>query len=407
MAATDRLLFFDLIRNAAMLAVVIYHAVAAYSTFTPHWTVHDGSSIIADMIRHLFDVFIMPVFFFVAGYFALLSLSKESIWKFLKGKFRRIGIPWLLAIFIVVPLVRYAGELKAIGRSAQPFGHYWISYLMSFGTFQIGPLTAARLNQMHFWFLSLLLTFFFILSLWYAVKKRRPQISGSSAENESASRASILKALLITTVLTTLCYFIVSRIIPEMSWFTIGLMMQFQPTSLMLYGACFILGVVASSKEWFAGDEFPKRLFILVPVGLILAAWFFVVSREIFTHPTTSDRLSWLLLLAFSFVRTSLCLAVLVILISYARRYWNRPSGLNQALAANSYNIYLVHIFFVTMLQDILMIWPGGPAMVKAVIVFLVALPISYGISRLIDRFPRGFTLVLLAIFIFVLIVKY
>jgi membrane-bound acyltransferase YfiQ involved in biofilm formation len=171
--------------------------------------------------------------------------------------------------------------------------------------------------------------------------------------------------------------------IPEMSWLTIDLLLQFQPTSLILYITCFILGVVASSREWFAGDEFPQRLFIWVLTGLLLTAGFFIIGRVVFAHPATSDQLSSVLLLAFSFIRTLLCLAVLVILIAYARRYWNRPSGLNQALAANSYNIYLVHIFFVTALQDILMVWPGGPAMVKAAIVFLVALPISYGISRL------------------------
>jgi uncharacterized membrane protein len=32
----NRLLFFDTVRNMAMLAVILYHAVAAYSTATPH-----------------------------------------------------------------------------------------------------------------------------------------------------------------------------------------------------------------------------------------------------------------------------------------------------------------------------------------------------------------------------------
>ena len=103
-SSTNRLLFFDMVRNLAMLSVVLYHAVAAYSTITPHWSVHDGSSMTADMIRQLFDVFMMPVFFFVAGYFALPSLMKQGTWKFLKGKLRRLGVPWVLAILIIVPL---------------------------------------------------------------------------------------------------------------------------------------------------------------------------------------------------------------------------------------------------------------------------------------------------------------
>ena len=42
---TNRLRFFDFVRNVAILAVVIFHAVAAYSTVTPHWSSHDGSAL--------------------------------------------------------------------------------------------------------------------------------------------------------------------------------------------------------------------------------------------------------------------------------------------------------------------------------------------------------------------------
>ena len=34
-------------------------------------------------------------------------------------------------------------------------------------------------------------------------------------------------------------------------------------------------------------------------------------------------------------------------------------------MADNSYYIYLVHIYFVNLFQDILEIWPGGPVEIK------------------------------------------
>jgi hypothetical protein len=52
-----------------------------------------------------------------------------------------------------------------------------------------------------------------------------------------------------------------------------------------------------------------------------------------------------------------------------------------------------------------LMIWPGGPAIAKTVIVFLLVLPISYGISRLIDRFPRVFIAGFIVLFILLALV--
>jgi hypothetical protein len=406
-SSTSRLLFFDMVRNLAMLSVVLYHAVAAYSTITPHWSVHDGRSMTADMIRYLFDVFMMPVFFFVAGYFAPPSLTKQGTWKFLKGKLRRLGIPWLLAILIIVPLLQHVLQKKGdVGHSLPPFWQYWIGYLKSFGTFQIGLWTPERISQMHFWFLSLLLAFLIAFCLFDAVRNRRLGPSDGSSIKGSASNKSILRALLVVTVLTSLSYFIVILMTPDMSWITIDLLWQFQPASLVSYIACFTLGIFAYSRQWFSGDEFPRRPLIWVPIGVLLTAGFFIIGQDVFAHPLTSHQLSPGLLLAFSFIRTLLCLAFLVIFIVYARRYWNRPSRFNQNLAANSYNIYLSHIFFVVFLQDVLMVWPGGPPMVKAGIVFLVALPISYGISRLIDRFPRGFVIGFLVLFVFAFVAR-
>jgi surface polysaccharide O-acyltransferase-like enzyme len=127
------MLFFDMVRNLAMLSVVLYHAAGAYSTVAPYWPVHDGSSVIADGIRELFDVFMMPVFFFLAGYFALPSLYKQGTRRFLTGKFRRLGVSWLLALFVIIPMTLHFTRMKANPDLVhQPFWQYWMTYLSDF-----------------------------------------------------------------------------------------------------------------------------------------------------------------------------------------------------------------------------------------------------------------------------------
>jgi peptidoglycan/LPS O-acetylase OafA/YrhL len=401
----QHIIFFDTVRNIAMLSVVFYHAVAAYSTVTPHWSVHDGSSIIADGIRELFDVFMMPAFFFLAGYFTLSSLYRQGVWKFLVGKFKRIGVPWLLAIFIIIPMSIYFTRVKYnTDLVHQSFWHSWMTYLSDFGTLRIGLLSMDRTNQMHFWFLSLLLAFFLVFVLFHVVRRKVAGPSAVSAMREPASHGSILWALLVTAALTSLASFVVILLTPSLSWLTVDLLLQFQPINLALYIASFYLGIFAFSRQWFAGDRFPRRLSLWIPVGILLTLGFFLVGQDAFIHHQDSHQVSPGLLLGFSSIRSSLCLALLVIFIAYARRFWNRRSRLNQKLSANSYNIYLVHIFFVVFLQDVLMIWPRGPSMAKAAIVFLLVLPISYGISRLIDRFPRGFVIFLLSLFILAIV---
>jgi glucan biosynthesis protein C len=403
-STTNRLLFFDMVRNLAMLSVILFHAVAAYSTVTPHWGLHDGSFVAADIIRHLFDVFMMPVFFFVAGYFALPSLTKQGWWGFLKGKLRRIGIPWLLAILLVLPMLRH---MKPNVGPHPAFWTDWLVHLKSFGTFQIGLWTPERTGQLHFWFLSLLLSFFIILTLSCAISNKRSILVDSSSTKFPASNKSILSALFVTAVLASLGYFLVNLMTPEKSWITIDLLLQFQPTSLISYIACFTLGAYAYWRQWFAGDAFPNRLMIWILLSILLTAGFFIAGRDVFSHFSDSHKLPPLLLLGFSFTRTFLCLTFLVLFIAYARKYWNRPSKFSQNLSANSYNIYLVHFFFVIFFQGGLTAWHGSQAMAKAGIVFLFTLPFSYGFSRLIDRFPRGFVIFLVALFLFFCVARY
>jgi glucans biosynthesis protein C len=347
----------------------------------------------------------MPVFFFVAGYFAPPSLRRQGAWGFLKGKLRRLGVPWLVAILVIVPLTRYAALMKAGSTVVrQPFLHYWVGYLKGVGTFQVGLWTSDRMNQMHFWFLSLLLTFFVVSGLLYALRGRVASRPDAFPTRRTASAISILRALLLSAILASIGYFIVSLMVPDMSWVTADLLWQFQPGGLVLYVACFLLGTLAFSRGWFEGYAFPGRLTVWAPVGLALAAGFLFVGHDVFARTSTSNLLPPALLLNFSFLRTFLCLSVLVVFIACAQKYGKRPMRLNQKLSTNSYNIYLVHIFFVTFFQDVLVIWRGGPPMAKTVVIFFAVLPISYGISRLIDRFPRGVITVFVALFLLVVV---
>ena len=75
---------------------------------------------------------------------------------------------------------------------------------------------------------------------------------------------------------------------------------------------------------------------------------------------------------------------------AFASRRWNQPTPLGRELAANSYNMYLVHYVFVMLLPLLLSAWVGGPALVKFGIVALATVLLSYGISKyIIKPFPR------------------
>jgi peptidoglycan/LPS O-acetylase OafA/YrhL len=134
-----------------------------------------------------------------------------------------------------------------------------------------------------------------------------------------------------------------------------------------------------------------------------LGIGYFALGHPIFTNPAPSDALAPVLLLAFSFVRTALCIAIILSLVTFCRSRKTEPSPLTRKVAAISYEMYLVHIFFVVFLQNVLMVWQAGPPMAKSLIVFLAVFPLSYWVSRVIHKFPRSFIMGFCALFFLVL----
>jgi hypothetical protein len=108
LASRERLVFFDHLRALMVLLVLLFHAGASYGSMVAFWPYHDPNpSELIDHIMPLLDVFMMSILFFIAGYFALPSLQKRGGRRFLAAKFRRLGIPWLVVTFFLLPVLDY------------------------------------------------------------------------------------------------------------------------------------------------------------------------------------------------------------------------------------------------------------------------------------------------------------
>jgi len=165
-----------------MLCVIIYHAVASYSTVVPYWGIHDpATDVSADIVRILFDVFMMPTFFFIAGYFGLKSLQRHGSRKILKSKFKRLMVYWIFIVLIIIPFFIW----RTYGYSARfdNFWAYWVIYIFSIGIITIGPIGTTNvpgpIYPFHFWYISLLFYFFVGLYLVYMVKEKLFKLSSS------------------------------------------------------------------------------------------------------------------------------------------------------------------------------------------------------------------------------------
>ena len=383
-----------------ILLVVVYHSVAAYATVVPWWFYHDSSFLAADIIRELLDVFMMPVLFFVAGYFALPSLEKKAVGEFLTDKARRLLIPWVLAVLVILPLLFYDTPNQTI----KPFWKYWLSYLEGFPTqLSFFPHT---LTQGPYWFLSLLFAFFVLFALVYSLTRRRRVGTVAPAERKVTSGSSVLVPLAVFGVLTFAVYFVSLLLIPDTSWVTLNMFLEFQPTRVVLLVCYFAFGVYAQSHKWFAGAKSLGNLALWGVISVALVVAYLFVGQPLFGDLAGVQGLPVGLLLPFAFIRSFLLLSVLVVLLSVGLRYWNRSSRIDREFSATSYNTYLTHVWFVLIIQAALLGWIGS-SLTKFVIVFAVALALSFVISRwVIGRHGRATAAVIVALLIFCLIVR-
>jgi hypothetical protein len=387
-------------RYLMILLVVVYHSVAAYATVVPWWIYHDASFFAADITRELLDVFMMPVLFFVSGYFVLPSLKKRTVSKFLVDKARRLLIPWVLAVLIITPLLFYDTPNQIV----KPFWSYWLTFMRGFPT-QLSYLPHT-LTQGPYWFISLLFAFFLVFALIYAVTRRQWSGAAAPAERKASSERSVLVTLALFAVLTFVGYFTSLLILPDTSWLTLGMFLEFQPTRLVLLVCYFALGVYAQSRQWLAGARSLGNPALWGGISVALAIAYLMVSQPLFLDLAAVPGPSIGLLLPFALIRSVLVLSILFFLLTVGFRYWNRANRFDRELSATSYDIYLSHVWFVAIIQAALLQWSGLSA-IKALIVFLVVLGVSFAISRwAIGRHGRATAAVIVALFVFCLMFR-
>lgn len=282
---------------------------------------------------------------------------------------------------------------------------YWLAWLGGIGQTRLGVFDSVQQNiHIHFWFIFLLFYFFVVFILVHIARSRLARVSPKPAKVVWTSSRKTLLILLVFGLVTAAGYFLSLLLVPDTSWLTVKLFLQLQPSKLFIFAAYFGLGMYGYSKKWFLDGKPLGRLSIWGPAAILVAVGFMVVGLRVFQNPTSTQTLPPAHLLMYALLRSFLLLSVLVTFCSLGMRFFNRPSRFINTIADNSYYIYLIHIFFVSIFQDMLEIWPQGPVEFKILIVFAVALSVSYAISRWIFRkTPRWWGLLIMVVLFFVL----
>jgi glucans biosynthesis protein C len=373
------------LRALAIVMVVSFHSVLAYLASQPHVAqpfasppFHWISTPILDSQRWLgFDIYaaflyvtLMPVMFFLSGIFVWPSLKRKGSWNYLYSRILRIGVPFLLGVYFLMPFAYY--PVYRLG-SSDPSLFSYLKQLIALPFWPSGPL----------WFLWELLVFDCVaVTIFLAAPhliERLGRLSGLASETPK-------QYFLVLLAVSAAAYLPLAFAFGTSNWGMRG-PFALQSDRFLLYLVYFFAGVGVGVQGYDRGLLRPdgvlsRRWYIWAASALgTFLLWMMSMAPAVYGHSNvfldTGAYLAVVLAVACA------CLGLAAVFLRFAHRRW----AIADSLAEHAYTIYLVHYVFVVWLQYALLNITV-PAIVKGALVFAGALMLSWAFAVGIGRRP-------------------
>jgi peptidoglycan/LPS O-acetylase OafA/YrhL len=378
MVTPRRIAAFDRARTFIILLVLLHHSVVNYTYF--------GSGdkmrwLGFDLVVLFNDSFFMAFMFFISGLFVRDSLTRKGPAIFLRDRAWRLGVPYLVSVFVLMPIAYYPTFLRyhLPGTTDFNFLHFW------WRTLTIGPWPSGPA-----WFLWVLLALDAIVA---AVWLMTPRAIGTLGQLIFSVRNRPTAAFVAFLIISVAVYLPMHLIFGDASWLEPGRFpLPIQTSRILLYAGYFFVGIGVGAAGLRAGllaetGELARRW----PVWLGFALLFYgAILDLVYVHHNwvadfNSPPLSWRTGygLAFAMFSAAMAFTVPAIFLRFAESGWR----LLDALQPSAYGVYLLHYIFIIWLQYAVYDY-SLPAGIKFAIVFIGTLATSWGLTVMLRKIP-------------------
>jgi surface polysaccharide O-acyltransferase-like enzyme len=373
-----RIAALDRARTFITLLVVIHHSVLNFTYFG-----HGDSQrwLGFDLVVLFNDSFFMALMFFISGLFVWDGLTDKGWAVFLRERAWRLGVPFLISIFVLMPMAYYPTFLRyhLPGTTDFSFLHFWKNIFVA-GPWPSGPA----------WFLWVLLALDVgAAALWWAA----PGVVKALGRIVHDARDRPITVFLAFLAITIAAYEPMRLAFGDASWLEPGgLPLPVQTSRMLLYTTYFLAGIIVGATNLKTGvlaenAELAKRW----PLWLAVAAVFYVsiLSLVYVHHNWIADFDSpprwWSVSygLAFAIFSGAMCFTVPAIHLCFAKTRWR----LLDAMRPSAYGIYLLHYIFIIWLQYAVYDLPLHVG-AKFAIVFIGTLSMSWILTVALRKIP-------------------
>lgn len=149
----------DWLRLLAMLLIFVYHSTRPFDTLE-NWHVKNTQLTSAFNFMVIGVLWIMPLFFILAGAGSYFSLRSRGAWSFLRARFLRLAVPLMtLGWFVFGPLQVYIERVTGTGYNTSPFRGSFLDFIPHYFAGIYGQGGSFALHGIHLWFLFWLFLF--------------------------------------------------------------------------------------------------------------------------------------------------------------------------------------------------------------------------------------------------------
>jgi surface polysaccharide O-acyltransferase-like enzyme len=376
---TKRLSCLDNLRSLVIFLVVVMHSNVTYSGLGG-WYYKEGSPQMLDIPSLLLfglygsytQAWFMGILFFLAAFFAARSLAKRGAGAFIRERLFRLGVPLLIYMFVIDPLIGYfIMDYDGI-RERASLAQAGLDYLASFRWLgSTGPL----------WFVEALLIFSSIYAAFRAIKP--------AAKKEGPAPRTLTLVLLIAVI--GLAAFSI-RLFQPVGTSVANLQLGYFAAYIVL----FVLGLHAGERGWLL--SFPEKAGLrwlgwTVGLGVPLWAIMMVAGGATSGSFLFNGGMNWQSF-AYAFWEAGVAVGMSIGLIVFFQRFLGGENRITRLLADNNFGVYMFHAPVLILVSLALKGWIA-PMMAKHLVVAPTAFALTLALSALVLRRIPGLRSVL------------
>jgi glucans biosynthesis protein C len=379
------------LRAVVILIVLAFHSVLAYVSWIPPRTAGFSDPPyqwrafpILDPHRwfgfDLFcawqDVYLMALMFLLSGLFVYPSLSRKRNLSFLRDRWVRLGVPFVFGLIVLVPLAEYPAYIAS---STHPSLTDYVARYLALPFWPNGQL----------WFLWQLLglNMAVVLVHWLA-----PGVLRSLGRWSCTLGRRPLHYFAVLIAVSALAYVPLALAFTPWAWSNSG-PLAMQLSRPLLYALYFFAGVGIGAggidEGIVAADGALARRWWLWLAAALAALFAWMGATALTLH----DPVPLAIKIASDLTFVIACAAGCAFLFAASLRFGLKRSRALSSLSRNAYSLYLVHYVFVVWLQYALL-GLAMSALLKAPLVFIVTLAVSWVVTLVAQRTPFGARLI-------------